>query len=117
MMHRLDPIRIQMRRNRLHALPLARQQQPETIAVQPLFLLRMVHRCGERVHVFVELPFFTALRTLCAHDLNIETDASRSAGRAMRLRGKNTSIGYLLQQEYARPPASTSRAAPPRPYG
>src|SRR4051812_8260849 len=88
MMHRLDPIRIQMRRNRLHALPLARQQQPGAIAVQPLFLLGMVHRCRERVHVFVELLFFTALTTLCAHALNIETGAARSARRALRVRGK-----------------------------
>src|SRR5690349_18689997 len=88
MMHRLDPIRIQMRGNRLHALPLARQQQPGAIAVQPLFLLGMVHRCGERIHVFVELLFFTALTTLCAHALNIETSAAPSARQAMRVSGK-----------------------------
>src|SRR5690349_7336484 len=88
MMHRLDPIRIQMRGNRLHALPLARQQQPGAIAVQPLFLLGMVHRCGERIHVFVELRFFTALTTLCAHALNIETSAAPSARQAMRVSGK-----------------------------
>src|SRR3954447_14524943 len=88
MMHRLDPIRIQMRGNRLHALPLARQQQPGAIAVQPLFLLGMVHRCGERIHVFIELLFFTALTTLCAHALNIETGAAPSARQAMRVSDK-----------------------------
>src|SRR3954469_20716960 len=88
MMQRLDPIRIQMRGNRLHALPLARQQQPGAIAVQPLFLLGMVHRCGERIHVFIELLFFTALTTLCAHALNIETGAAPSARQAMRVSDK-----------------------------